>query len=363
MSRRLPEALFKALEERLNLAPLATLRSGYAALSRDYRSRTVSEEERQDLADGPAPGSGGRAPGAYTRAQARALGYLAARFPATHAAVSAALDQVPDAALDGCSSVLDLGAGPGTATWALATRLPGLAQARLLESNAEMIAHAQALALAFGGLKATLHSGDLAEQLALSGPADLVVMAYVLSELDESIQKDLLAAAWAKARRGVFLLEPGTPEATRRVLAARAQWLGLGGRMVAPCPQSGPCPMDPARATTPGWCHFSVRLERRGLHKAVKGGELGYEDEKYTWIFVSKDQALPAPAPYRLHSDPRRVNRNITLDVCDAAGQRRSLFYKRRDTDAGLRQAARRLQWGDAWNPDAVPPASGPEED
>jgi ribosomal protein RSM22 (predicted rRNA methylase) len=358
---RLPQDLFAALESRLNLAPLAALRAGYADLSRDYRIRTVSEDQRADLdASLSGPAQGGRAPGGYTRAQARSLAYLAARFPATYAAVSAALAQIPDAALEGCSSVLDVGAGPGTASWALGSRWPGITSARLLESNAEMLGHAAALAGAFPAMQVTLHSGDLAQQLKLAPPCDLVVIAYVLSELPESEQAGLLGLAWEKARRGVFLLEPGTPETSRRMLAARAQWIASGGSMVAPCPQAGICPMDPAHApavavagSREAWCHFSVRLQRRGLHKAVKGGALAYEDEKYCWVYVSKNPGPPS-APFRLHSDPHRVNRNISLDVCDADGKRRPLFYKRRETSAAIRQAARQLRWGDGWDPGSV---------
>ncbi|MGH7442730.1 MAG: small ribosomal subunit Rsm22 family protein, partial [bacterium] len=168
--------------------------------------------------------------------------------------------------------------------------------------------------------------------------------------------------------------EPGTPDTSRRVLRARNQWLRLGGHVVAPCPQGGACPMDPTRSPVPSpeakgadigvgalvpgvppWCHFSVRLERRGLHRTVKGGDLGYEDEKFSWVFFSKDASTMPAAPFRLHSDPRRVNRNITLNVCDAQGQRGTLFYRRRDTAFSIRQAARRLSWGDGWNPDAAP--------
>jgi ribosomal protein RSM22 (predicted rRNA methylase) len=353
MSTRLPDPLFAALVSRLHLVPLTTLKAGYKALSRDYRGRTVSEEKRDDLAPEQASEQGGRAPGGYTRAQARALGYLAARFPATR--------QVPQSALDGCASVLDIGAGPGTATWALYDRLPALSSARLLESNAEMIGHAQALSQAYPQLHVSYHSGDLAEQLTLAPQADLVVLAYLLSETSEGEQEALLQKVWDKAKHGIFLLEPGTPDTSRRVLAARDQWTRLGASLVAPCPQSGPCPMDPARrdplSKEPlAWCHFAVRLERRGLHKAVKGGDLGYEDEKFSWIFVSKTPGLAAAAPYRLHSDPRRVNRNINLDVCDAQGNKANLFYRRRDTGYNLRHAARQLQWGDGWNPSTVPP-------
>jgi ribosomal protein RSM22 (predicted rRNA methylase) len=355
MSARLPESLFKAVEARLDGVRVGTLRSGYSDLSRGYRGRTVSEAERQDLGESTQDPNG-RAPGGYSRAVARSLGYLAGRLPATYAAAQSALRQVPDAALAGVTTALDLGSGPGTATWALLERWPSLAQAQFVESDPEMLRQAQALAAAFPALKVSLKSGDLGAQLQASPSHDVVLMAYVLSELDEMGQSDLLANAWAKAERGLFLLEPGTPETSRRVALARSQLVGLGGHVVAPCPQDGTCPA----LGQAWWCHFSVRLERRGLHKLVKGGDLGYEDERFSWLFVSK-QALPA-APFRLHADPHRRNRNLTLDVCDQEGKRRELFYDRRKTAANLRQAARRLSWGDGWNPAAVPPAAAGEE-
>jgi len=349
MSARLPDSLFKAVEARLDGVRVGTLRSGYRDLSRRYRGQTVSEAERQDLeADDQDPA--GRAPGGYSRAVARSLGYLAGRLPATYAAAQSALAQVPDGAFQGVRSALDLGAGPGTATWALLERWPGLADAHFVESDPEMLRQAQALSAAFPNLKVSLKSGDLAAQLQASEGQDLVLMAYVLSELDEAGQSALLAQAWAKAGRGLFLLEPGTPETSRRVALARQQLIALGGHVLAPCPQDGACPA----AGQKWWCHFSVRLERRGLHKLVKGGDLGYEDERYSWLFVSK-QDLPA-APFRLHADPHRRNRNLTLDVCDQQGKRRELFYDRRKTAANLRQAARRLSWGDAWDPATIPP-------
>jgi ribosomal protein RSM22 (predicted rRNA methylase) len=360
MSARLPDSLFKAVEARLHGVPLRVLRQGYAALSRRYREVTVSESERADLKGAD---DGDRAPGGgFSPAQARGLGYLAARLPATYAAAQAALRQLPDGALEGCVSVLDLGSGPGTATWALKERWPLLQRACFLESDAEMLKHAQALAAAFPDLKVSLKGGDLLAQLAAAPEHDLVVLAYVLSELDEKGQEALLKQAWAKARRGLFLLEPGTPETSRRVLLARKQLLAENGVLVAPCPQMGPCPAEKGSF----WCHFSVRLERRGLHKRVKVADIGYEDEKYSWIFVSKDASQKPAAPYRLHAFPHRGKRHIELDVCDRDGKRSKIFLHRRKTPASLRWAARKLQWGDAWDPAkaaAERPEANPQAD
>jgi ribosomal protein RSM22 (predicted rRNA methylase) len=347
MSARLPDPLFAAIEARLNYVPLRVLRQGYASLSRQYRETTVSVEQREDLADG----AGTQAPGGgFTPAQARGLGYLAARLPATYAAASAALGQVPDSHLQAVASVLDLGSGPGTATWALKQRWPRLQSATFLESEPEMLAHAQALAGAYPELKVSLRPGDLQARLAEAAPHDLVILAYVLSELDEAAQKDLLSKAWAKAVQGLFLIEPGTPDASRRLLAARTQLVGEKGKIVAPCPQNGACPAENGDF----WCHFSVRLERRGLHKKVKDADIGYEDEKYSWIYVCKDPQAQSAAPYRMHAFPHRNNRHIELDVCDSKGKRSKIFLNRRETHANIRSAARKLNWGDGWDPTRV---------
>ncbi len=342
MSRKLPDPFWRILEQRLDGAPLAELRAGYAALGREYRGRSMGEA---------VPGIAAAASSA-TRAPASAsdLGYLAARFPATYSAVAAAAARIPDLALHACASVLDVGAGPGTAVWALHQRFPGIKNARLFDRNEGMLAHAEAFAAAAPGLEVTLERGDALELLTQAPSADLVVMAYALGEFEESRRAELLARAWEKCAQGVLLVEPGTPEGFRAVLAAREVWTAQGGRVVAPCPQQGPCPM----AGGESWCHFSQRLERRGQHRGVKGGQLGYEDEKFSWLFVSKDPDARPAAPYRLHAFPRRVNRNIALDVCDFEGARRTYFYRRRETPFGIRMAARRLAWGDGWDPAVV---------
>jgi ribosomal protein RSM22 (predicted rRNA methylase) len=190
-------------------------------------------------------------------------------------------------------------------------------------------------------------------------PHDLAILSYALEEAGGERGAALVAAAWAKAAQGLLIVEPGTPAGFGRILAARQQLLDAGAQMLAPCPQSRLCPQ--ASKIESAWCHFSVRLERRGLHRLVKGGDLGYEDEKYSFLFMSK-APVGKLAPYRLLGFPRRSNRHIELDVCAASGKREKLFLNRRETQAHIRAAARKLNWGDAWDPAAVPQPP-PDED
>src|SRR5258706_14579843 len=61
------------------------------------------------------------------RAEADALAYALARMPATYAAVSASLNPLREISPDFApSSLLDIGAGPGTATWAAPEAFPPL---------------------------------------------------------------------------------------------------------------------------------------------------------------------------------------------------------------------------------------------
>src|SRR6266545_595565 len=70
------------------------------------------------------------------RSEADALAYALARMPATYAAVTASLNALveirPDFAPE---SLLDVGAGPGTATWAAAETFPSLQDFTLLDAN------------------------------------------------------------------------------------------------------------------------------------------------------------------------------------------------------------------------------------
>lgn len=348
----------------MDRVPLRTLKAGYQLLSQDYRVRTVSAEEREDIGFGRARG---HVPDGYTDAEGRGLGYIAARLPATYAAIQACLRQIPDACLEGVTSVLDVGAGPGTATWALFERWPALAHSTMLERDKAMMAQGQALAIAYPEIKVSMRELDFVTALDKAEAQDLVLVAFALNEVDESGQAAMVEALWAKAKLGLLIVDPGTPDTSRRLQLVRSQLIKAGAHLVAPCPQSGTCPLlkadakapkrkgQPAKADAPApWCHFNVRLERRGLHRLVKGGELGYEDEKFSYLYFSR-APQPAAAPMRLLSNPHRVSRHINLDVCNAAGEREAIFMNRRDSPYYLRHAARQLEWGFAWDPAKVP--------
>src|ERR1700733_8056098 len=70
------------------------------------------------------------------RSEADALAYALARMPATYAAVTASLNALREIRPDFApANLLDVGAGPGTATWAATEALPSLQSFLLLDTN------------------------------------------------------------------------------------------------------------------------------------------------------------------------------------------------------------------------------------
>src|ERR1700759_4173912 len=103
-----------------------------------------------------------------------ALAYALARMPATYAAVAACLNALSEARPDFApKNLLDIGAGPGTATSAVAEEFPSLTSFALLDANPAL----RTLALdllgdnpRFGGL--TYDAGEARSALAKAANAD-----------------------------------------------------------------------------------------------------------------------------------------------------------------------------------------------
>ena len=276
-----------------------------------------------------------------------ALAYAVARMPATFAAVGAALARLgqrwPGFAP---ASLLDLGAGPGTATFAAREAWPGLAMATLVEPNAVLRSFGGEMLAAAPGLAVRWLTLAIDRDRAAWGSADLVVASYLLIELDEAAAgRSASAALEATADCGALVLvEPGTPAGFARIRAARAALIGIGARIIAPCPGDGTrlqpaCPM----AGT-DWCHFTVRLARSRDHKLVKGADAPFEDERFAYLVATRQPSI-VPAAARVLDAPRAGRGAISLRLCTATGKVETRQVAR--SDAAAFKAARRAAWGD----------------
>jgi ribosomal protein RSM22 (predicted rRNA methylase) len=272
---------------------------------------------------------GGTSTGIKT--QGDALAYLVTRAPATYAATRAVFARVTEAMPDFSPlSLLDVGAGPGTAAWAACDVWPLLDAVTLIEPNA-----------VFRGLAARLmpQAQVIASDIGAIKPrADLVTASYVLAELPEKAAARTAESLWTAAAQTLVLVEPGTPEGFARICAARAALIEAGGHVAAPCTHDNACPI---RGND--WCHFSERLQRSRDHMIAKGARVPFEDERYAYVAVSR-MPVAHGTPARIIKPVVEAKPGITVPLCEASGLRNQ-FVARRDKDAF--RAARKKEWGD----------------
>jgi ribosomal protein RSM22 (predicted rRNA methylase) len=269
-----------------------------------------------------------------------ALAYALARMPATYAAVSACLNALCEIKPDFApGSLLDAGAGPGTASWAAAEALPSLNDFALIDANDAL----RALALDLGRDSHRLQTmdyqrGEVLAALATAEQADFVVASYMIGEIADTKQAELAELLWSRTRDTLLVVEPGTPAGYARIISLRARLIALGAHVAAPCPHDGKCPLQ-----MPDWCHFTQRLPRLRAHKQLKGADLPFEDEKFSYVALMRSP--PSQRPSRVLAQPRINKAEISAKLCTASGISNAVVPRRDKTSY---QRFKKISWGDA---------------
>ena len=315
----LPAELKAALDGKLR---------GFSRNDAAGRSASISKTYR----DGG--GSGG------IRSETDALAYALARMPATYAAVTASLNALAEIRPDFApKNLLDIGAGPGTATWAAAEAYSSLQDFALLDANDALRTLALGLFTdSFRLRHVSYERGEARAALAKADAADLVVASYMIGEIGDAEQRALAEQMWQKTGDTLLVVEPGTPAGYARIIALRERLVASGAHVAAPCPHEGKCPLHP-----PDWCHFTQRLQRSRAHKQVKGADLPFEDEKFAYVALTR--APVARRPSRVLAQPAVGKVEITAKLCTPAGV--SVCKIPSSSKADYAQA-RRWRWGDA---------------
>lgn len=315
----LPAALRAAVDRALEGVPLGELQRAADALSSRYRA---------ELRDGKL----------HLSDEMFANAYLATRLPATFAAVRASLESAAELLPDFApKSLLDVGAGPGTALWAASDCWPSIDSATMLEASQAIRKVGLALSAHSGVAHVDWRTADAAKSFE-AGKADLVTLAYVLDELSPAEGLALVERLWAVTDGLLVVVEPGTPAGWRRMMAVRQRLVALGAHLAAPCPHSLACPI-----VEPDWCHFSRRVARSRLHRLTKRGEVPWEDEKY--IFLAASRVPPETFRARVLAPARGGSGKIQLKLCLESGSVEEKLLTKRDGE--LFKTARRADWGD----------------
>lgn len=267
--------------------------------------------------------------------------YATARMPATYHAIDKCFQHLPSDFLP--QTILDLGAGPGTASLAALDRWSSINHMTLIENHPLMINFQQSLwAAVTGNYSYELINKDLDKLDTL--PVinfDLVILAYVLGELSPLQREKVILEGWKRANHYFVIVTPGTPYDFEYLLTVRDLLLKQEAQLVAPCPHQDRCPLS----ATSDWCHFSVRLERSLSHKLTKQGTLNYEDEKFSYMIFKKSCESSDKITARIIRRPLKRSGHIIFDLCTEIGLDRQVIGKK---DSAYKQASK-SEWGDSW--------------
>ena len=319
----LPADLTSALDDALRDVPVSTLTASAARLSDLYR--TQYGEGNDDLVTTPID----------------ILAYAAYRLPATFCAVSAVIAETRDR-LPHVEPVtlLDVGAGPGTAAWAATAQWSSLQTLTLLDRNPDMLGLGEALASS-----ASLNSLNASQWIETNTTSDwtapktdVVIAAYVTGEVPPSQRERWIQRLWAHTLQTCILIEPGTPAGFSLIQDATRLLSGAGAHILAPVPCEWSC-----LASERDWTHFSVRVPRTRRLRATKSADLAYEDEKFSYVVASRQPGDPFAARVLRHPQIRRGH--IRLPLCTESGRREIVVPKSRRDAYRL---AKKLSWGDA---------------
>jgi ribosomal protein RSM22 (predicted rRNA methylase) len=274
------------------------------------------------------------------------LAYAFARLPATYAAAVAVFNAMRETQQAfQPRTMLDVCAGPGTATFAAVRAFETLDNVRLIDANAELRrlaltlmaeADSETLREAAGGR--SYRQGNALALLDETKPADLVVASYAAGELADSELARFTQLLWAATAGALVIIEPGTPAGYGRILRMRGELIAAGAHVAAPCPHERPCPLRP-----PDWCHFAQRLPRSRDHLHIKGAEVPFEDEKFSYVVLSRGK--PQSIDARVLAPPKIAKGAITAKLCTDGGVVTDIAA-RRDPDAYRRRKSWR--WGDS---------------
>ncbi len=272
-----------------------------------------------------------------------AVVYSLMRMPATFGAVSSALESVCQVSDFVPRSLLDVGAGTGAGSWAANEffRLDSivcLERERAMEKVGQSFM-AESTEAALKG--ASWVRTDLSTDFGGKYKSDLVIASYVLNEMSDVDRMSAVDKMWDNTKQMLLIVEPGTPVGSANIRTIRDYLVGKGAFVVAPCPHSDKCPV-----AGDDWCHFTCRVSRSKLHKMVKDGDAPYEDEKFSYIALSRTpHTLPQA---RIMRHPMVQKGRIGLTLCQSNGRIEQVGIQKRDGDAY--RLAKKSVCGDAFS-------------
>ena len=252
--------------------------------------------------------------------ESEAVSYVISRMPATYAAVYSVFKQILVNYNEKMTSLLDVGAGTGTGTWAV-NEIENMSQITCLEREKSMSNIGKKLMKNTALDNVQWKSYNILQD-EIAEKADIVLTSYMINELPEQKRENAVLKLWQATNKLMVVIEPGTPEGFKNILNIRNLIKEQGGYIVAPCCCNGECPIKEN-----DWCAFYARVARSSIHRQAKGGNLGYEDEKFSYIAFSK---MPVEITgERILRHPQINSGFVKVKLCTAEGIQEKTYSKK----------------------------------
>ncbi|GAB9466090.1 Methyltransferase protein 17 [Globisporangium polare] len=260
-------------------------------------------------------------------------------------------------------SVLDFGAGPGTASWvAKEFYEESLTRYRVVEPSQSMVDAAEVVLEGFPGLSVRRSISEMKRELEGGIKYDLIVLNYVLSEITNDYERvAVISALWEllSDKGCMVLVDRGSPWGSHHVRSARQFILDSVAeeedetvKILAPCPHHFECP-----AAGGTWCHFVQRSPQvhRPREMTAKRWH-GQKGSKFSYVIMEKNGAEEADKKQRfarMIRSPLLATRHVHLDLCTPEGtlERRSVTKGKHIRE--VYRASRKAHWGALWPADA----------
>lgn len=314
----IPKTLESAIEEEITNIKISELKEKAKQLSYRYMNKTRTGES-------------------FITSELQAITYSIIRMPATYGAVTTALKNCLELIDINIETLLDVGAGTGSATWAT-SNLINLKNVTCIERESYMQRLGSKLMDSNELLKdVTWISKDILKNPILE-KADLVIASYMTNELLDEERINVLNQL-INATNGVLLIiEPGTPEGHKIIKNIKKYCVENNLYVIAPCVSQEECKLD-----NNNWCHSTCRIQRTKIHKILKDGDAPYEDEKFSYIAVSKQKIKNQNS--RILRHPIIKSGFVNLELCTKDGIKNVTISKK---DGDLYKQAKKKNCGDS---------------
>lgn len=209
------------------------------------------------------------------------LAYSIIRMPATFCAINKALEETLKRYNPTIETALDIGSGTGAGEWAILNNL-NINKITCIEREEEMASLAQKLLDMHKNI--IWKSQDIIKNK-IEDKADLVITSYMINELQENMKEEAIKNIFESFNKIAIFVELGTPAGFNNIKRIQKMALKNNLNILAPCTSQNECnlPKD-------DWCHSIIRVERNKVHKFLKDADAPYEDEKFSYIAISKEK-------------------------------------------------------------------------